>query len=129
MSVIVHCGVSGHGKGLVDIMRRFGVKSLLSRAVITSDFSYGNFLDIYNYLTETFSNDDKKHYFALDPETIAKRREDKQPLLIKLCREKHISFSPDGSMQTEINICLCEECLKGAFIKCSYEAGKKYIFQ
>ena len=25
-------------------------------------------------------------------------------------------------------MCLCEECLKGAFIKCSYEAGKKIYF-
>ena len=35
-----------------------------------------------------------------------------------------ISFSTDGSVQKK-NICSCEECLKGAFIKCSYEAGKK----
>ena len=84
----------------------FGVKCSLRRAGITSNFSYGHSRDIYNQLTETFSNDDKKHYFVLDPETIAKRREDKQPLPIKLCREKRISFSSDGSLQT-INICSC----------------------
>ena len=39
-----------------------------------------------------------------------------------------ISFSPDGSMQTKINICSCEECLKGAFTKRSYEVGKKIYF-
>ena len=39
-----------------------------------------------------------------------------------------ISFSPDGSMQTKINICSCEECLKEAFTKCSYEVGKKIYF-
>ena len=39
-----------------------------------------------------------------------------------------ISFSPDVSVQTKINICSCEECLKGVFIKCSYEAGKKIYF-
>ena len=129
MSAIVYYDVYGHGKGLVDAMSGFGVKSPFRRAVITSNFSYRNSLDIYNYLTETFFNDNKKHYFVLDPETIGKRREDKQPLPIKLCREKHmISFSPDDSIQTKINICLCEECLKGAFIKCSSEAGKKIYF-
>ena len=74
MSVIVYYGVSGYGKGLVDAISEFGVKSPLRRAVITSNFCYGHCLDIYNYLIETFSNDDK-HYFILDPETIAKRRE------------------------------------------------------
>ena len=39
-----------------------------------------------------------------------------------------ISFSPDVSVQTRTNICLCEECLKGAFAKCSYEASKKIYF-
>ena len=105
MTVIVY-----YGKGLVDAMSGFGVKRPLRRAVITSNFSYSNSLDIYNYLTETLSNNDKKHYFVLDPETISKSREDKQPLPIKLCREKHmIAFSPDGSMQTKINICSCEK--------------------
>ena len=78
--------VSGHGKGLLDSMSEFRVKSSLRRAVITSNFNYGNSLDIYSYLTETFSNNDKKHYFVLDSEAIVKRREDKQPLPIKLCR-------------------------------------------
>ena len=86
-------------KGLVDAMNGFGVKRLLKRAVMMSNFSYGNALDIYDYLTETFSNNDKKHFLVFDPETIAKRREDKQPLPIKLCKKQHmISFSPDGSM-------------------------------
>ena len=109
MSVIVYYGVSGHGMGFVDATSGFGVKGPLRRSVITSNFCYGNSLDIYNHLTETLSNDDKKHCFVLDPETIAKRRNDKQPLPIKLCREKHmISFSPDGSLQTKINICWFE---------------------
>ena len=75
MSVIVYYSVSDHGKGLVDAMSGFALKIPLRRAVTTFNFSYGNSLDIYNYLTETFSNDDKKHYFVLDPETIAKTRE------------------------------------------------------
>ena len=93
------------------------------------NFSYSNSLDIYNYLTEIFSDDHKKHYFVLDSEKIDEKRKDKQLLPIKLCREKHmISFSPDGCVQTKVNICSCEECLKGDFIKCTYEAGKKIYF-
>ena len=36
MPVIVYYGVSGHGKGLVDVISGFRVKSWLRRAVITS---------------------------------------------------------------------------------------------
>ena len=99
MSIIVYYGVPSHGKGLVDAMSRFGVKSPLRRVVITSNFCYKNYLDFCNYLTETFSSNDKKHYFVLDLETIAKRREDKQSLPIKLYREKYLfTFSPDHSV-------------------------------
>ena len=39
-----------------------------------------------------------------------------------------ISFSPDVSVQTKINICLSEECRKEAFINCLYEVGKNVYF-
>ena len=39
-----------------------------------------------------------------------------------------ISFSTDSSVQTKIHICSWEECLKGSFIICSYEASKKIYF-
>ena len=58
--VIVYYGVSGHGKGLVDMMSGFGVKGPLRRAVITSNFSYSNAVDIYNFLIDKFSNNMKK---------------------------------------------------------------------
>lgn len=35
--IIIHYDISGHGKGLVDAMNAFGVKSPLSRAVITKN--------------------------------------------------------------------------------------------
>ena len=34
--VIIYCGVSGHGKGLLDVMSRFGVKG---KAIWCEDFS------------------------------------------------------------------------------------------
>ena len=38
--IIIYYGVSGHGKGLVDAMGAFGVKSPLTRAVITQNLEY-----------------------------------------------------------------------------------------
>lgn len=93
--------------------------------MITSNFSYHNATDIYNFLIDKFHNDTKKHYFLLDPEDISVKRGKKSPLPIKSCREKHmIAFFPNGSIQTKINICSCAECIKGEFINCSHESGK-----
>ena len=120
--VIVYYGVSGHGKGLVDAMSGFGVKGPLWRAVITSNFSYSNAVDIYNFLIDKFSNDMKKHYFLLDPKDITIKHDEKLPLSIKSCWEKHMI-----AIQTKINLCLCVECIKGEFVNCSHESGKKTL--
>ena len=38
---------------------------------------------------------------------------------LSFVEKKHmIPFFPDGSVQTKINICSCEEHLKGEFVKC-----------
>ena len=55
--VIIYCGVSGHGKGLVDVMSRFGVKGPLRKAVWCD--SCAN--DITKYLLAKFVDDTKHH--------------------------------------------------------------------
>ena len=34
-----------------------------------------------------------------------------------------ISYCPDGTVQTKINICSCEHCLRGRFFYCLDENG------
>ena len=58
-TVIVHYGVLGHAKGLVDAMSGFGVKGPLQREVITSNLNYSNASDIHQFLTNKFHADDK----------------------------------------------------------------------
>ena len=89
-TVIVYYGVSGHGKGLVDAMSGFEVKGPLQRKVITSNLNYSNASDIHEFLTNKFHADDKKHYFNIESGKIKHQREDKVPLPITKCREKHI---------------------------------------
>ena len=38
------------------------------------------------------------------------------------------AFSPDGYVQTKVNICSCSVCIKGEFTSCSHEVGKKWFF-
>ena len=78
---------SGHGKGLVDAMSAFEVKTPLRRAVVTDDFHYGGVEDI-NYLRNKFGEDDKKNYYLIDLETTAELRNSKESFRIKGCQKK-----------------------------------------
>ena len=116
-------GVSGHGKGLVDAMSSFGVKAPLRKAVITNDFTYSSALDIYNYLISIFQNDNWKHHYYLEKDTI-NLKTIKNPLKIRGCQNIHIiCFNPDNSFVTKINVCSCECCLIGEFLECDKEKG------
>ena len=37
LSIIIYYGVKGHGKGLVDSMSGFGIKTPLKRAIVTEE--------------------------------------------------------------------------------------------
>ena len=60
ITVICYYGVAGHGKGLVDSMSAWGVKTPLRKAIINQDFWYLNASDIVVYLKQLFMDDDKK---------------------------------------------------------------------
>ena len=72
--IIFYCGVTGHGKGLVDAMSGFGVKGPVCRAIITQKFDYNSAEDIYVFLTELFDEDHAKDYFLIDPDTIRSKK-------------------------------------------------------
>ena len=122
-TVIVHYGVSGHGKGLVDAMSSFGVKGLIRRAVVTENFSFTTAEDIYNYLYNLFEIDEQKEHYLVTPETIhSKRSNDK--LKIDVCIPLNMfCYSPDGSIQLKQRICSCCMCKVGKFIECNDEKG------
>ena len=39
-----------------------------------------------------------------------------------------LAFSPDGYVQTKVNICSCNVCIKDEFTSCSLQVGKKFFF-
>ena len=44
--------------------------------------------------------------------------------MIKQSRDQHILvFKPDGSIQSKVNLCSCEQCIKGDLIYCKCEKG------
>ena len=121
-------GTYGHGKGLVDAMSSFGVKSLLRTAVLLEDFSYISSIDIMNYLTNHFQNDQNKEYFLITQEEISNNREPiKGWFKIKGCIAMHMIFFPNGEIQTKRHICSCKQCVTGNFIDCSCEPGTNIL--
>ena len=124
-TIIVYYGVSGHGKGLVDAMSAFGVKSPLRRAVVTQDFKYNCANDIKNFLEERFSAQyPEKQYFTVEPSELDELRQNKDEFIIKNCQAQHmISYFANGQVQGKINMCSCDKCLIGEFIHCTVEMG------
>ena len=116
---IIYYGISGHGKGLVDVMSAFGVKSSLSRAVITKNLHYNSAEDIHQYLSDLFKDDKTKFYTILTSEDIESFKNDNSSLIFKGCRKLHmLSFFPDRSIRSKINIRSCKSCIEGDFIFC-----------
>ena len=121
--VIVYYSASGHGKVLVDTVSEFAVKGPLQKAVKTFNFSYSNAVDIYNFLTEKFSKT------LLSSQTRTYQMQGKITIINNIMYGKaHDSIFPDGSIQTKTNLCLCNKCIKGDFIKCLHKFGKKLYF-
>ena len=124
-TIIVYYGVSGHGKGLVDAMSAFGVKTPLRRAVVTENLHYNSADDLRNYLSEKFLDALDRQYFTIDPTKLDEIRQQRGSFKIKDCQAQHmISYFPDGQIQTKVNICSCDQCLTGKFVKCAIEIGK-----
>ena len=122
---IKYYGPSGHGKGLVDAMSEFGVKSPLLKAVIAINFKYNSSKDIYNLLLSLFPDDTQKKYSVIDVEDIESVRSGMAAVPIKGSRSYHMmSFKPDGTILCKVNMCSCNDCLLGNFLDCVIEPGK-----
>ena len=55
-TIIVYYGVNGHGKGTLDAMSGFGVKSVVRRAIVTHDFFYSSAEDFFVFLKKEMAH-------------------------------------------------------------------------
>ena len=116
--IITYYGVSGHGKGLVDAMSRFGVKSPLRNAITATD--------INEHLRRCKDASSNRKYFEIDAKKLNQRRStESEKLEITGCSKQHIiAYHPDGSIQIKDNICACNHCLLGDLVNCAIEEGR-----
>lgn len=116
--ILYYYGVNGHGRGLVDAMSGFGVKSIIRRAIVTEDFWYETLDDLIPFL-EKYKNDKRYYYTTLDKDKIIETREEANDLPIKGCRKSRMfCFFPDGTHQMQRHICSCMSCCIGNFNSC-----------
>ena len=66
-------GAAGHGKGLIDAMSSFGVKSVIRRDIVTKDDWFNNSQEIVDHLQ--FRGDLRMYYKVLQPEILDKARQ------------------------------------------------------
>ena len=62
---ILYYGVNGHGRGLVDAMSGFGVKSPLRREIVTDDFMFYKAAELEVFLKNRFKDDLSKLYVTI----------------------------------------------------------------
>ena len=61
-TIILYYGVNGHGRGLVDSMSGFGVKTPLRREIVTNDFMFNSSLELFQFLESRLTADSSKIY-------------------------------------------------------------------
>ena len=96
---LVYYGVSGHGKGLVDAMSGFGVKTPMRMAIVTQDFFFRNIKYLQEYLIslDNLKSDRENFYFDVFER---KQKNERERLPKSKCMKQHMfAYFPDGSMQ------------------------------
>ena len=119
---ILYYGPSSHGRGLVDSMSSFGVKAPLRKEIINNDFFWTESAQLVNLFQSKLMGE-QLHCNEIMLDDISAKSQHKSPEYpIKGCIKLHcIAFHPDGSVETNRDICDCDECFRGKFSKCSLQ--------
>ena len=120
-------GAAGHGKGLIDAMSSFGVKSILRIDTISFETWFENGNAMCEYLA--LRGDSRMMYVHLDGKVTDERRCKRQAKVVKPCMIGHLFvYKPkcDRVLMREY-LCDCEQCLSFNFDSCnrSTELDKK----
>ena len=104
-------GGAGHGKGFIDSMSTFGVKSIVRRDVVGLDHWFADSKEMCQYLR--FRNNERMVYSKTDPKFVDKRRSEKKEIEIKGCKLGHLFLYESNSRKILMNeyLCDCESCL------------------
>ena len=108
-------GAAGRGKGVIDAMSSFGVKSFLKRDIIGLDVWFGDSRDICEYLD--MRKEPRMSYSVIDQAALDRKRMEKKARKIDGCTVKHLfDYKPGESQIYETEFLYdCDSCLDFRF--------------
>ena len=121
--LIVYYGVSVHGKGLVDAMSGFAVKTPMRMAIVTQEFFFSNTKCLQEYLISLDNLKSDREYFYFDVFERKQKNERERHPISKCMKQNMSAYFPDGSIRFKENICSCDSSIVGKFIECRIEKG------
>ena len=118
VTVVRLFGAPGHGKGLIDAMSSFGVKSVLRRDIVTKNDWFNNSQEIVDHLE--FRGDPHMYYKVIQPEILDKARQNPNEMKIEPCMKMHLFvFKPGNTnVYTKEYLCDCSSCVSFNFDEC-----------
>lgn len=111
-------GAAGHGKGLIDAMSAFGVKSILRRDIIGLDVWFVDSQAIRDYLD--IRKDPRMSYTVVSQKQVDKKRMARVERKIDGCMAMHLfEYKPnENSVYMKEFLCDCDNCLNLEFDAC-----------
>ena len=121
-TIILYYGVNGHGRGLVDAMSGFGVKSPLRRLIIVEEYFFNTADELCSKMVDVFAEDvetGQKMYKVIPISDLNQQRRTTKGIEIAGCQKaRMISFFPDRAYHLRQRLCNCQHCSIGQFDKC-----------
>ena len=121
-------GAAGQGKGLIDAMSSFGVKSILRRDITAFDKWFANSAEIVDYLT--LRGDNRMMYTHIDEKYVDSVRQAREEREIRGCMKGHVFiYKPhERDVLMREYLCACDNCLKLDYERCfSFESDSYAI--
>jgi hypothetical protein len=120
VNIVKTYGAPGHGKGLVDAMSSFGVKSPLRNAVVTKDMWFPTAESMVEYLSEEMSDKNHLYKFFSKEEVMLHRKACKRSLVIPGCSKIQLMYFQGAGEEiiTQKKFCSCSSCINLKFGDC-----------
>ena len=111
-------GAAGYGKGVIDVMSSFGVKSILKRDITGLDVWFGDNRYICEYLDRR--KDPCMSYSFIYQAAVDRKRMEKKARKIDGCIENHLFDYKPGESEIYATgfLCDCDSCLDFSFDNC-----------
>ena len=119
-TIIVYYGAAGHGRGLVDGMSSWGVKTPLRKHIILADWYWHTASKLVEMFTERGFSSDTRHYAEITIDEVNNFPTVNQRPIAGSSKLHMMAYFPDGTISGREDICECDMCIIGKFSECEF---------